>query len=105
MELTICQYGVCTFKEQPGGTFLAQPFNFYIFGGDNDKIATNRAFTCSAKSIKFLRDNNFDFNKWIDNGIPFYNFSEEDTKYATVHGTSMSVRESQLLVFLFHVII
>jgi hypothetical protein len=92
----ICQYGICTFQQQPDGSYIAQPYNFYIFGGDNDNIMTKRAFTCSANSIKFLRDNKFDFNKWIDHGIPYYNFSEEDTKHATAKGTSMSVRGSKL---------
>jgi hypothetical protein len=95
-KFSVVQYGVCTFKRQPDGTFVAKPHNFYIFGGDNDNIMTKRAFSCLTSSIKFLRDNKFDFNKWIEYGIPFYNFSEEDTKHTTFHGTSMHVRESQL---------
>jgi hypothetical protein len=95
-KFSVVQFGVCTFKQQPDGTFVAKPHNFYIFGGDNDSITTKRAFSCLTSSIKFLHDNKFDFNKWIEYGIPFYNFSEEDTKHTTFHGTSMHVRESQL---------
>ncbi|KAI9490361.1 ribonuclease H-like domain-containing protein [Zychaea mexicana] len=79
-EYSIIQYGVCTFKKGAGSrVYVAKPFNFYIFGGDTATMTSQRSFLCSASSLQFLRSHNFDFNKWIDYGIPFYNFAETST--------------------------
>ena len=75
-EYTVIQYGVCAFKKISEQEYIAKPFNFYIFGGDTPTMNSQRSFLCSASSLQFLRSHNFDFNKWIDNGIPFYNFAE-----------------------------
>lgn len=70
---SVIQFGVCAFKRaSEDGHYTAWPFNFYIFGGDD-----GRAFLSSASSLQFLREHKFDFNKWIDGGIPYYNYSED----------------------------
>ncbi|CEI93743.1 hypothetical protein RMCBS344292_07971 [Rhizopus microsporus] len=87
-EFTIVQYGVCTFKrDKETGDFIARPFNFYIFGNDPDNMQSRRVFSVDASSLAFLHSNNFDFNKWIKEGIPFYNFTEEGTFYESAYGT------------------
>ncbi|KAI8146903.1 ribonuclease H-like domain-containing protein [Fennellomyces sp. T-0311] len=75
-EFSIIQYGVCAFKKTGSRQYSAKPFNFYIFGGDTPNMTSQRSFLSSASSLQFLRSHNFDFNKWIDAGIPFYNFAE-----------------------------
>ncbi|KAI9260569.1 CAF1 family ribonuclease-domain-containing protein [Phascolomyces articulosus] len=78
-EYSIIQFGVCAFKKKGPREYVAKPFNFYIFGGDTPTVTSNRSFLSSASSLQFLRSHNFDFNKWIDEGIPFYNFAETST--------------------------
>lgn len=91
---TIVQYGVCAFKKTPTG-YVAKPFNFYVFGGDNDNIQSYRNFLSSASSLSFLRSNNFDFNKLIDDGIPFYNYSEERNSYTANGGWNVISRHQE----------
>ncbi|KAI9281930.1 CAF1 family ribonuclease-domain-containing protein [Sporodiniella umbellata] len=93
-EFTIVQYGVCAFKKNEKGEFVAKPFNFYIFGNDTDSVQSRRVFTSQASSLAFLRSNKFDFNKLIDDGIPFYNFSEESTFVSSIQGTTMMSRKT-----------
>ncbi|KAG1169818.1 hypothetical protein G6F70_008105 [Rhizopus microsporus] len=97
-EFTIVQYGVCTFKrDKETGDFIARPFNFYIFGNDPDNMQSRRVFSVDASSLAFLHSNNFDFNKWIKEGIPFYNFTEEGTFYESAYGTlRMNNRRSRI---------
>ncbi|KAF7721418.1 hypothetical protein EC973_004704 [Apophysomyces ossiformis] len=85
-EYTIIQYGVCVFK-RTGDNYVAKPYNFYIFGCDTDTITSSRSFGVNASSLSFLRQNNFDFNKLIDGGIPFYNYPEEAASFKTNHTT------------------
>jgi hypothetical protein len=89
----IVQYGVCAFKKTPQG-YVAKPFNFYIYGGDNDNIQSQRTFLSNASSLSFLRSNHFDFNKLIDQGIPFYNYTEEGSVYTTSGGFDVIGRQN-----------
>ncbi|KAI8085176.1 ribonuclease H-like domain-containing protein [Halteromyces radiatus] len=79
-RFTIIQFGLCTFKwDQPSGRYIAKPFNFYIFptsfaGG---RSHPNRVFHVQAQAFDFLAKQTFDFNKWVYQGIPFMNLSEE----------------------------
>ncbi|CAO3595265.1 unnamed protein product [Absidia cylindrospora] len=82
---TIVQYGVCAFKQTASG-ITAKPFNFYVYGGDTDNIQSNRNFLSNASSLSFLQSNRFDFNKLIDQGIPFYNYAEERSLFTTNSG-------------------
>ncbi|KAI7907253.1 ribonuclease H-like domain-containing protein [Cokeromyces recurvatus] len=94
-EFTIIQFGVCAFKRDPATeNYIAKPFNFYIFGADTAEIQSRRVFSASASSLTFLRSNKFDFNKLIDEGIPFYNYSEESSMYQSNQGTSLVNRRS-----------
>ncbi|KAI8338954.1 CAF1 family ribonuclease-domain-containing protein [Chlamydoabsidia padenii] len=89
----VVQYGVCAFKKTNKG-YVAKPFNFYIYGGDNDNIQSQRHFLSNASSLSFLRSNHFDFNKLIDQGIPFYNYTEEGSRYTTSGGFNIIGRQN-----------
>ncbi|KAI8997873.1 ribonuclease H-like domain-containing protein [Pilobolus umbonatus] len=96
-EFTIIQFGVCTFKKNASGEYEAKPFNFYIFGSDTQDVSSRRMFSATASSLCFLRSNKFDFNKLIEEGIPFYNFSEENSMYQSTQGTTfMAHRKTQI---------
>ncbi|KAG0163432.1 hypothetical protein DFQ28_011700 [Apophysomyces sp. BC1034] len=104
-EYTIVQYGVCAFKTTSDG-YIAKPYNFYIFGCDTSSITSSRSFGSNASSLSFLRENNFDFNKLIDGGIPFYNYPEEAASFQTSHTTfmraipAMSPRQQKHLILI-----
>lgn len=91
---TVVQYGVCAFKKTSSG-YVAKPYNFYVFGGDNNNIQSYRNFLSSASSLSFLRSNHFDFNKLIDEGIPFYNYSEERNSYTANGGWDVISRQQE----------
>ncbi|KAI8331547.1 CAF1 family ribonuclease-domain-containing protein [Chlamydoabsidia padenii] len=91
---TIVQYGVCAFKKTNTG-YVAKPFNFYVFGGDNNNVQSYRTFLSSASSLSFLRSNHFDFNKLIDEGIPFYNYAEERNSYTANGGWDVISRHQE----------
>lgn len=94
-EFTIIQYGVCAFKRDPTtGDYIAKPFNFYIFGADTADIHSRRIFSATPSSLSFLRSNKFDFNKLIEEGIPFYNLSEESSMFQSTQGTNVVNRRS-----------
>lgn len=97
-EFTIIQYGVCAFKRNPAnGDYIAKPFNFYIFGADTADIHSRRIFSATPSSLSFLRSNKFDFNKLIEEGIPFYNYSEESSMFQSNQGTNVINRRSVIL--------
>ncbi|CAG8663193.1 35214_t:CDS:10 [Gigaspora margarita] len=59
-------------------TFVACPFNFYIFPANTDKRDNNDiCFMCSGSSLHFLMKCGFDFNKLISQGMPYMNHTDE----------------------------
>jgi poly(A)-specific ribonuclease len=67
----IIQIGLCLFHKINNSidpnispTYIARPFNFYLFPADGD-------IWMDADSIHFNKKNNMDFNKWIYQGIPY----------------------------------
>ncbi|KAL9543810.1 hypothetical protein MBANPS3_007938 [Mucor bainieri] len=96
-EFTIIQYGVCAFKRDPSnGNYVAKPFNFYIFGADTHDVQSRRVFSATPSSLAFLRQNKFDFNKLIEEGIPFYNYTEEGSMFQSNQGTSVVNRRAMI---------
>lgn len=94
-EFSIIQYGVCAFKKVDDRHYVAKPFNFFIFGGDTEGMTSQRTFLSNASSLQFLREHKFDFNKLIDGGIPFYNYSETGIESKGYRGTTRTVINRQ----------
>lgn len=94
-EFSIIQYGVCAFKKVDDHHYTAKPFNFFIFGGDTEGMTSQRTFLSNASSLQFLREHKFDFNKLIDGGIPFYNYSETGIESKGYRGTTRTVINRQ----------
>ncbi|KAJ8660618.1 hypothetical protein O0I10_003666 [Lichtheimia ornata] len=94
-EFSIIQYGVCAFKKVDDRHYTAKPFNFFIFGGDTEGMSSQRTFLSNASSLQFLREHKFDFNKLIDGGIPFYNYSETGIESKGYRGTTRTVINRQ----------
>ncbi|KAI9010900.1 ribonuclease H-like domain-containing protein [Phycomyces nitens] len=75
----IIQFGMCTFKwDGPSGRYIAKPFNFYIFPtAMTGKVQANKTFMTQAQAFDFLSKQQFDFNKWIYQGVPYMTREEE----------------------------
>ncbi|GES92892.1 poly(A)-specific ribonuclease PARN-like [Rhizophagus clarus] len=78
-KFLIIQFGICTYTySEAENTFVARPFNFYIFPANSDrKDYHDICFMCSGSSLHFLSNCGFDFNKLIAQGIPFLNKTDE----------------------------
>ncbi|CAG8506171.1 5976_t:CDS:10 [Dentiscutata heterogama] len=78
-KFLIIQFGLCTFTyNNDEDTFVARPFNFYIFPANADRRDYNDiCFMCSGSSLHFLMKCGFDFNKLISQGMPYLNHTEE----------------------------
>ncbi|KAF9109326.1 hypothetical protein BGX27_007748 [Mortierella sp. AM989] len=74
------QIGISTFKFDPrNGTYQAKPFNFFIFPTSTTGYSPQgRCFLTEASSLDFLAKNQFDFNRWIYQGVHYLTRSEED---------------------------
>ena len=71
-DFMILQFGLCTFSwDDEQRQYVANPFNFYIFPKPYNRQMPDMRFLCQSSSLAFLADQNFDFNKWISEGIPF----------------------------------
>ena len=71
----VVQVGVCPFVwKQKSQTWLASPFNFYVFPCEFRGI--DRRFMCQTRCMQFLANNSLDFNKLFKSGVPFLNHQE-----------------------------
>lgn len=74
----IIQFGLCAARwngaAEAGGCYEAQTFNFYVFPRPYGNIDCR--FTSQASSLDFLRHHNFDFNKFIHEGVPFLSLEQ-----------------------------
>ena len=71
-DFIIIQFGLCTFtwnKKQE--SYIAKPFNFYIFPKVWNRQCPDIRFLCQSSSIDFLTEHNFDFNKLFREGISY----------------------------------
>ncbi|KAK6184483.1 hypothetical protein SNE40_006951 [Patella caerulea] len=74
-HFTISQIGLSAFVNINENKYEAHTFNFYLFPhafGSSDV-----RFTIQASSFSFLTKHNFDFNKFVYEGVPYLNMEEE----------------------------
>ncbi|KAG8185035.1 hypothetical protein JTE90_017058 [Oedothorax gibbosus] len=78
MSFIPCQIGISTFtKSETENSYFVETYVFFIrpyMVGSVDK-----RFVCQASSLDFLSKFDFDFNKFINEGIPYINEDEEKT--------------------------
>lgn len=71
----IIQFGLCAVRwDATAQRYEAQTFNFYTFPRPYNGIDCR--FTSQASSLDFLRHHNFDFNKFIYEGIPYLSLEQ-----------------------------
>ncbi|XP_057295742.1 poly(A)-specific ribonuclease PNLDC1-like [Hydractinia symbiolongicarpus] len=76
-QFTICQFGISAFVSDGTGKnrYSAHTYNFFICPQSFGPI--NPRFSCQASAIEFLTLHNFDFNKFMRDGISFINKDQE----------------------------
>lgn len=78
-DFIIIQFGLCSFSfDTQRNCYVAKPFNFYIFPRHLTRDSPDVRFLCQSSSIDFLVGHNFDFNKWVREGISYLRPYDED---------------------------
>ncbi|XP_071944253.1 poly(A)-specific ribonuclease PNLDC1-like [Antedon mediterranea] len=76
-SFTISQIGLAAFTHNPtNNCYTAHVFNVYVFPQSCTTI--DERFSCQASSLKFLCQYEFDFNKFIYEGVPFLTHEQEE---------------------------
>ncbi|XP_050219614.1 poly(A)-specific ribonuclease PARN [Mercurialis annua] len=71
-KFAVVQFGVCPFHwDSTCQSFIAHPYNFFIFREDNE-------FLCQATSLDFLAKYQFDFNICIREGVSYLSRRQEE---------------------------
>ncbi|XP_001634577.2 poly(A)-specific ribonuclease PARN [Nematostella vectensis] len=71
-DFIIVQFGLCAFIWNENlNKYIAKPFNFYIFPRQIHRSTPDVRFLCQSSSLDFLSGHNFDFQKWITQGISY----------------------------------
>ena len=72
-QFLVCQFGISAFVESQKypNTFEAHTFNFHLFPSSFGQMDVR--FTCQASSLEFLCNHNFDFSKFVYEGVPYLN--------------------------------
>ncbi|XP_021916008.1 pre-piRNA 3'-exonuclease trimmer-like isoform X2 [Zootermopsis nevadensis] len=72
----IMQIGICTFRfVQDKNKYEASRYTFYIF--PKSFASVDNKFMCQASSLEFLCQHDFDFNKFVYEGVPYLNQQQE----------------------------
>lgn len=78
-KYSIMQLGICIFERNKDlkeeNQILCKPYNIYMF-----PVKSNRSLSLEISAIYFNANYNFDFNKWIKNGVHFINSSQEEAE-------------------------
>ncbi|XP_032238462.2 pre-piRNA 3'-exonuclease trimmer isoform X2 [Nematostella vectensis] len=76
-QVLISQFGLSMFEPVPDhpGRYKAHVFNCYLFPCSFG--AADCRFLCQASSLEFLCQHDFDFNKFVYQGVPFLNEEQE----------------------------
>lgn len=78
-DFIIIQFGLCAFTlDTQKNCYNAKPFNFYIFPRHITRDSPDVRFLCQSSSIDFLGGHDFDFNKWIRDGISYLRPHDEE---------------------------
>ena len=92
----ISQIGLSMFEQNiEKNTFMASTYNFYIC--PRSFASVDETFVCQASSLEFLSRYNFDFGKFINQGIPYLNQEkEEQLRNDLKNGVILNVQERNI---------
>lgn len=94
---SITQFGLSAFIwDVNTSSFRARSFTFYVFPRPFEEW--DPRFTCAAGSLDFLANNNFDFNRWIRDGISYMPASIRDAKLAALSNELSGKARNNILI-------
>ncbi|ODM94983.1 Poly(A)-specific ribonuclease PARN [Orchesella cincta] len=77
---TISQFGLAIFrKERDANVYNVETYTFYLFPVAFDSFSKRDILTCQISCLNFLARHDFDFNKFIKEGIPYLNNEKADS--------------------------
>nr|CAD7595996.1 unnamed protein product [Timema genevievae] len=72
----VLQIGLTSFRFcRQGNAYVSTTYNFHIF--PRSFFSLDNSFLCQASSLEFLSRHNFDFNKFVYEGLPYLSQSQE----------------------------
>lgn len=81
-DYLMIQLGLTAFhsSDRDSNTFTCECYNFYIFPykANGASKSFDRSFLVQPSALSFLVNHDFDFNKWIKEGITYLNIEEEE---------------------------
>ena len=81
----INQLGLSIFQQDPtNNTFTARTFNLFV--SPRSLASVDETFVCSTSSLEFLMRYNFDFNKFLYQGVSYLNDHTENQLRADLRG-------------------
>ncbi|KAA8907339.1 CAF1 family ribonuclease-domain-containing protein [Sphaerosporella brunnea] len=74
----VLQLGICIVHfDAPTRTYVCRPYTLPVCPTTDSKWNMEREYTFQASAIKFLSDNNFNFNLLFRHGVPYLSHDEE----------------------------
>ena len=64
------EFGIVPFIKNNTNSYIAKPYNIYVF--PSEKMNNNQC-NLEIDAIIFNREHGCDFNKWINEGVPYLN--------------------------------
>eukprot|EP00112_Aurelia_sp_Birch-Aquarium-sp1_P016252 Seg367.2 transcript_id=Seg367.2/GoldUCD/mRNA.D3Y31 product="Pre-piRNA 3'-exonuclease trimmer" protein_id=Seg367.2/GoldUCD/D3Y31 len=76
-QSTVSQIGISAFVPsiKKKNSYAVETFNVYLFPGSFGPVDTR--FVCQASAVEFLCEHNFNFNKFLYEGVPYLNQDQE----------------------------
>nr|CAD7204608.1 unnamed protein product [Timema douglasi] len=72
----VLQIGLTSFRFcRQGNAYVSTTYNFHVF--PRSFFSLDNSFSCQASSLEFLSRHNFDFNKFVYEGLPYLSQSQE----------------------------
>lgn len=86
-EFTITQIGLSAYKRRDKNSYIATTFNFYLYPPTFGPV--DARFLVQASSFQFLCKYDFDFNKFVYDGIPYLNQPQTKAVEKYLHSKAM----------------
>ncbi|KAL7987632.1 hypothetical protein Chor_006551 [Crotalus horridus] len=74
-RFTVNQLGLSIFCKGMSNEYIVHSYNFFLFPATFGQMDSE--FSCKASSIQFLSHYGFDYNKFLKDGIPYMNETQE----------------------------
>ncbi|XP_053150555.1 poly(A)-specific ribonuclease PNLDC1 isoform X2 [Hemicordylus capensis] len=74
-QFTVSQFGLSVFSSENSNKYMSHSYNFFLFPATFGGMDSE--FSFQASSIQFLTHYGFDYNKFLKDGVPYLNETQE----------------------------